>query len=132
MELYCTTNKNKYIVNIPQGRGECYTQCPVCSHQRKPQNQKKKCFGWNRDKNIGHCSHCNASFVESRDLEKQDIATSEPKPKILSKINSIPFELLSRSLGIDSNFGYFLQSIFTQEEIAEIMNKYYLGMTKDR
>jgi len=132
MELYCTTNKNKYIVNIPQGRGECYTQCPVCSHQRKPQNQKKKCFGWNRDKNIGHCSHCNASFVESRDLEKQDIATNNPQPKLLSKIDSIPFDFIRRSLGIDSNFGYFLQSIFTQEEIAIIMNKYHLGMTKDR
>lgn len=132
MELYCTTNKNKYEVNIPQGRGEYYTQCPVCSSQRKPQNQKKRCFGWSREKNIGHCSHCNSSFVEFHEFEKQDITTIEPQTKLLSKINSIPFEYLKRSLGMESNFGEFLKHNFTQEEIATIMNKYHLGMTKDR
>ncbi len=132
MELYCTTNKNKYEVNIPQGRGEYYTQCPVCSYQRKPQNQKKKCFGWSRDKNIGHCSHCNSSFVEFHEFEKQDTTTNEPQTKLLSKINSIPFEYLKRSLGVESNFGDFLKHNFKEEEINEIMKKYYLGMTKDR
>jgi len=131
MELYCTTNKNKYEINIPQGRGEYYTQCPVCSSQRKPQNQKKKCFGWSRDKKIAHCSHCNSSFVEFREFEKQDTTTNDPQPKLLSKINSIPFDFIQRSLGTNSNFGYFLQSNFTQEEIVTIMNKYQLGMTKD-
>ena len=132
MELYCTTDKNKYEVNIPQGRGEYYTQCPVCFSQRKPQNQKKRCFGWSREKNIGHCSHCNSSFVEFHEFEKQDTTTIEPQTKLLSKINSIPFEYLKRSLGMESNFGDFLQSNFTQEEIEQIRNQYHLGMTKDR
>jgi len=132
MELYCTTNKNKYEVNIPQGKGEYYTQCPVCSYQRKPQNQKKRCFGWSRDKNIGHCSHCNSSFVEFHEFEKQDNTTIEPQTKLLSKINSIPYEYLKRSLGMESNFGEFLKANFLQEEIEQIMKKYHLGMTKDR
>lgn len=132
MELYNIADKNKYEVNIPSGSGEYYTQCPVCSSQRKPQNQKKRCFGWSRDKNIGHCSHCNSSFVEFHEFEKQDITTIEPQTKLLSKINSIPFEYLKRSLGMESNFGEFLKHNFTQEEIATIMNKYHLGMTKDR
>ena len=35
--------------------------CPVCSATRRKKNDK--CLCWNADKEIGHCNHCDASFV---------------------------------------------------------------------
>jgi len=144
MELYNTSDKQKYEVNIPSGRGEYYTQCPVCSHKRKPINQKKKCLGWNREKNIGHCSHCNSSFVEYHELNNSEklkvtrrtkfesIEDKSEKIQTTQQINYINPKYLSLSHGLNSNFGDFLKLNFNEEEINEIMKKYYLGMTKDK
>jgi hypothetical protein len=133
MKLYCITNKDTYEVNIPQGKGEYYTICPVCSYQRKPKNQKKRCFGWNRDKNIGHCSHCNSSFVEFHESEKSEkIIVKNEKFQTTQQINYINPKYLSLSHGLNSNFGDFLKHNFNEGELNEIMKKYYLGMTKDR
>ena len=57
MELYNTSDKNKYEVNIPSGSGEYYSNSPACWHNRKPINQKKRCFSWNMTKEVGHCYH---------------------------------------------------------------------------
>lgn len=141
MELYNTTDKSKYELNIPSGIGEYYSTCPACSHNRKPINQKKRCFSWNRTKEVGHCYHCGSSFVEFKESEKLNLSTpkylnnsttqqlnnSTPKP-----IYSINSTYLIQSLGLESNLGDFLKSNFTEEEINEIMEKYRLGMTKDR
>lgn len=137
MKLYNTTNKNKYEVNIPSGSGEYYTQCPACSHNRKPINQKKRCFSWNRTKLVGHCYHCGSSFVEFKDGEKlkinsEKLKINSEKFQITQQINSIDPKCLSLSLGLGSNLGEFLKKNFTQDEIDEIMEKYQLGMTKDR
>ena len=144
MELYNTSDKNKYEVNIPSGTGEYYSTCPACSHNRKPINQKKRCFSWNRTKEVGHCYHCGSSFVEFKESERLNNSTTKPirlstrhTPTHINNstpqpINFIDQKYLIDSLGLDSNFGTFLQSNFTQEEIAIIMNQYHLGMTKDR
>ena len=133
MELYCTTDKNKYEVNIPQGRGEYYTICPVCSSQRKQKNQKKRCFGWSREKNVGHCMNCGSSFVEFHEFNNSEkIKDKSEKFQTTQQINSINPKYLNLSLGLNSNLGDFLKANFTQEEIEQIMNKYHLGMTKDR
>ena len=68
MELYNIEEKNKYEVFIPSGTGEFHTQCPACPHKRMPINQMKRCFSWNRTKEVGYCYHCGASFVEFKPI----------------------------------------------------------------
>jgi len=36
--------------------------CPVCSHNRKPKNQKAKCASYDWDRGLGTCHNCDTSF----------------------------------------------------------------------
>ncbi|MCP4324524.1 MAG: toprim domain-containing protein [Alteromonadales bacterium] len=36
--------------------------CPLCSHDRKPKNQKAKCASYDWDRGLGTCHNCNTSF----------------------------------------------------------------------
>ena len=36
--------------------------CPVCSHDRKPKNQKAKCASYDWDRGLGTCHNCDTSF----------------------------------------------------------------------
>jgi twinkle protein len=36
--------------------------CPVCSHDRKPKNQKAKCASYDWERGLGTCHNCNTSF----------------------------------------------------------------------
>ena len=36
--------------------------CPVCSHTRKPKNQKAKCASYDWERGLGTCHNCNTSF----------------------------------------------------------------------
>lgn len=62
-------------LNIPHGKsGEVQVICPSCSHNRKPQNQKVKCFSSNVDKGLGKCHHCGEisirDIVEKKEYKK--------------------------------------------------------------
>lgn len=61
MIIVDTKSKLLYEINPPKTSGENYMTCPVCSATRRKKNDK--CFCWNADKEIGHCNHCDASFV---------------------------------------------------------------------
>jgi twinkle protein len=36
--------------------------CPLCSHARKPKNQKAKCASYDWERGLGTCHNCNTSF----------------------------------------------------------------------
>jgi len=36
--------------------------CPICSHDRKPKNQKAKCASYDWERGLGTCHNCNTSF----------------------------------------------------------------------
>ena len=36
--------------------------CPLCSHERKPKNQKAKCASYDWERGLGTCHNCNTSF----------------------------------------------------------------------
>ena len=36
--------------------------CPLCSHTRKPKNQKAKCASYDWERGLGTCHNCNTSF----------------------------------------------------------------------
>ena len=49
-------NQHKLDVGKKQG------VCPVCSHDRKPKNQKAKCASYDWERGLGTCHNCNTSF----------------------------------------------------------------------
>lgn len=53
-------------------RGENQSVCPECSHLRKPEHKKTKCFSFNVEKEVGYCNHCNARFVKHNPFEKKE------------------------------------------------------------
>jgi len=36
--------------------------CPLCSHDRKPENKKAKCASYDWERGLGTCHHCDSSF----------------------------------------------------------------------
>ena len=42
--------------------GKTQGVCPVCSHDRKPKNQKAKCASYDWERGLGTCHNCNTSF----------------------------------------------------------------------
>jgi len=36
--------------------------CPLCSHDRKPENKKQKCASYDWERGLGTCHNCNSSF----------------------------------------------------------------------
>ena len=36
--------------------------CPLCSHTRKPKNQKLKCASYDWERGLGTCHNCNSTF----------------------------------------------------------------------
>lgn len=61
------------LYEIPANKtGENQSTCPECSHLRKPQNKKLKCFSYNVEKEVGYCNHCNSRFVKHNPFEKKE------------------------------------------------------------
>ena len=72
--------------------------CPLCSHTRKPKNQKAKCASYDWERGLGTCHNCNTSFQLHtyqrkgasekeyvRPVEKQEDynITGDPEQKVL-------------------------------------------------
>jgi len=61
-----TTEINGFLIdNFNQHKleeGKKQGICPVCSHTRKPKNQKAKCASYDWERGLGTCHNCNTSF----------------------------------------------------------------------
>lgn len=80
MKIIDLENKTPYDVSFTKNSGEEELLCPRCSHARKIENQKLKCFRWNHDKEAGFCHNCQTSFVIPKDYRKRkDYAVPEWK-----------------------------------------------------
>jgi len=72
--------------------------CPLCSHTRKPKNQKAKCASYDWERGLGTCHNCNTSFqlhtyqrkgasekeyVRPVDKQEDYNITGDPEQKVL-------------------------------------------------
>ena len=60
MKVLDIETKLTHNIELFRSSGEEKMTCPVCSETRKKKHIK--CLSWNHSKNLGYCSHCNASF----------------------------------------------------------------------
>ena len=49
---------NQYNLEVGKTQGIC----PVCSHERKPENKKQKCASYDWERGLGTCHNCNQTF----------------------------------------------------------------------
>ena len=139
MNLYCTTDKNNYEVDIPLGFGEYHSVCPVCSHNRKRENQRVKCFSFNRTKGVGKCYHCEANFVlakeDNRPLHLPMIEPTTKRELIKpNPIYSISWNYIDRYIGNNNRLVNYLYKAFegienSRQRIDKVISDYRLCST---
>lgn len=66
--IYCIGSQKTHSVSL-RSQNENTIVCPECSHTRK--KSKDKCLGYNYEKEIGHCNHCDERFVKYKEFEKK-------------------------------------------------------------
>lgn len=69
MKIIDLDNRRPFDVHFTKTSGEEEQICPKCSHTRKPQNQKVKCFSWNHEKEAGFCHNCQTAFVIEKEFK---------------------------------------------------------------
>jgi len=69
MKIIDLDNRRPFDVHFTKTSGEEEQICPKCSHTRKPQNQKVKCFSWNHTKEAGFCHNCQTAFVIEKEFK---------------------------------------------------------------
>jgi len=74
-------NYNQY--KLPEGNKEGV--CPLCSSNRKPINQKKKCASYDWDRGLGTCHNCNNTFQMHTYKRKGTSEKEYTKPIVLEK-----------------------------------------------
>ncbi len=114
--------------------------CPLCSHTRKPKNQKAKCASYDWERGLGTCHNCNTSFqlhtyqrkgssqkeyVRPAYIPETYNITGDPKEKVLKwfKTRGISAKTLI-DLQIGEGLEYMPQ---TSKKENTIQFNYYMG-----
>lgn len=83
-KIYCINSSKVHEVEL-KNRHENYIVCPECSHDRKKKNVK--CLGFDAEKGIGHCNHCDARFVEYKPFQKEEKQYKKPENVNLTELS---------------------------------------------
>jgi twinkle protein len=77
-------NQHKLDVGKKQGT------CPLCSHDRKPENKKGKCASYDWERGLGTCHNCNSSFQLHTYQRKgaSDKEYTRPEPSVEKLLKS--------------------------------------------
>ena len=71
--------------------------CPLCSHDRKPKNQKAKCASYDWERGLGTCHNCNTTFqlhtyqrkgASERTYIRPEVVHSKPTTKVTEWFNT--------------------------------------------
>ena len=82
---------NQYNLEAGKNQGTC----PLCSHNRKPENRKQKCASYDWERGLGTCHNCSSTFqlhtyqrkgASDREYVRPDFSTKThkaPQSKVL-------------------------------------------------
>lgn len=119
-KIYCINSAKVHEVEL-KNRRENYLTCPECSHDRKKKNVK--CFGFDAEKGVGHCNHCDARFVEYRPFEKEKKTYKRPENVNLTQLS-------------DKMLQYFIDRFVGQEALRKMQvsnsKQYFPQISKER
>lgn len=73
MKIISLNTKQVYDIDFTKA-GENTLKCPECSGNRKKKSAKP--FRWNNEKLVGHCYHCDTSFVEYKPFKSEKTYTA--------------------------------------------------------
>jgi len=80
--------------------------CPLCSHNRKPKNQKLKCASYDWERGLGTCHNCNSTF-QLHTYERKGASEREyVRPSFSTKTHKAPSSKVVewfKSRGISQN-----------------------------
>ena len=68
---------NQYDLEVGKTQGTC----PLCSHDRKPENKNSKCASYDWERGLGTCHNCNNSFQLHTYQRKGDVDKVYIKPE---------------------------------------------------
>ena len=67
--------------------GKTQGTCPLCSHNRKPKNQKKQCASYDWERGLGTCHNCNETFqlhtYERKGKSDKEYAKPDSSPQVV-------------------------------------------------
>jgi twinkle protein len=95
LEIKSLETKQTYTIYINR-QGENNMPCPECSKDRKPDNQKKKSFSWNTEKETGYCQNCSASFVKKNTMFEKEKQYVKPEKKNFTKLKDEHLQWFSK------------------------------------
>ncbi len=77
---------NQYKLDVGKKQGTC----PLCSHDRKPENKKGKCASYDWERGLGTCHNCNSSFQLHTYQRKgaSDKEYTRPEPSVEKLLKS--------------------------------------------
>ncbi len=89
-----TTEINGFLIdqfnqhNLETGKKQGI--CPLCSHTRKPKNQKLKCASYDWERGLGTCHNCNTSFQLHTYQRKGASERVYTRPEFSTKTHKAP------------------------------------------
>jgi twinkle protein len=72
---------NQYKLEVGKTQGIC----PLCSHERKPENKKAKCASYDWERGLGTCHNCNQTFQ----LHTYERMGNSDKEYVLPDVNPV-------------------------------------------
>ena len=77
---------NQYDLDVGKTQGIC----PLCSHDRKPENKKKKCASYDWERGLGTCHNCNTTY-QLHTYERKGASEREyVRPSFSTKTHKAP------------------------------------------
>jgi hypothetical protein len=113
-----------------------YNLCPVCSHTRRPKNQKQRCLMTNWERGLATCQHCHTVLqLHKYKGVKNDFLYYVPEPNVKPQGSFHPIEFLdevvSKYIQDESYFSKYLERFFSREQIFEAEQKLLIFSTND-